>query len=234
MWVRVSSAPHRKSNPRRRAPDAAACTDASPTVAGADTRRAAYARAMTDDPCLLPALELARRIRERELSAAEALEAHLARIAARNRALNAVVSLDEQRARALARAADATPPGGPPAARRAHDAQGRARRRRDCARPWARPSWTGSRTRTARSRPGSRPPGAVVIAHTNVDAWLGGYESANPVFGRTRNPWDPARSPGGSSGGAAAALAAGLTPLEVGSDLAGSIRLPAPSAASSA
>ena len=69
---------------------------------------------MTDDPCTSPARELARRIRDRELSATEALEAHLARIATRNPALNAVVSLDEERARALARTADATPPHGRP------------------------------------------------------------------------------------------------------------------------
>ena len=51
--------------------------------------------------------------------------------------------------------------------------------------------------------------------------------AAFPSFGTTRNPWDLARTPGGSSGGSAAALAAGFTPLEIGSDVAGSIRVPA-------
>ena len=180
---------------------------------------------MTDDPCTSPARELARRIRDRELSATEALEAHLARIATRNPALNAVVSLDEERARALARTADATPPDGRPlhgvpmTLKDAHDVAGL---RTTVGTPELDRFADVDGAVAARLAAA----GAVVIAHTNVDAWLGGYESANPVFGRTRNPWDPARSPGGSSGGAAAALAAGLTPLEVGSDLAGSIRLP--------
>ncbi len=73
-----------------------------------------------------------------------------------------------------------------------------------------------------------RAAGAIIIGHTNVAAFLADdLQSANPVFGRTGNPWDTERTPGGSSGGAAAALAAGMTPLEIGSDLAGSIRVPA-------
>ena len=73
-----------------------------------------------------------------------------------------------------------------------------------------------------------RAAGAILIGHTNVAAWLADpLQTANPVFGRTNNPWDTERTPGGSSGGAAAAVAAGMTPLEVGSDLAGSIRGPA-------
>src|SRR5690606_13997852 len=69
--------------------------------------------------------------------------------------------------------------------------------------------------------------GAVVFAKTNVPANLADWQTFNPVYGVTNNPWDTERSPGGSSGGAAAALAAGLTPLEVGSDIGGSIRGPA-------
>jgi len=72
-----------------------------------------------------------------------------------------------------------------------------------------------------------RAPGAIIIGHTNVPPFLADYQSANPVFGRTANPWDTEGTPGGSSGGAAAALAAGMTPLEICSDLAGSLRLPA-------
>jgi amidase len=69
--------------------------------------------------------------------------------------------------------------------------------------------------------------GAVVMAKTNVPQMLSDWQSSNPVYGRTNNPWDLARTPGGSTGGGAAALAAGLTPLEFGSDIGGSIRVPA-------
>src|SRR5207253_1263913 len=69
--------------------------------------------------------------------------------------------------------------------------------------------------------------GAVVMAKTNVPQMLSDWQSNNPVYGRTNNPWDLGRTPGGSTGGGAAALAAGLTPLEFGSDIGGSIRVPA-------
>jgi amidase len=69
--------------------------------------------------------------------------------------------------------------------------------------------------------------GAVLLGKTNVPPYASDWQSANPIFGRTSNPWDLTRTPGGSTGGGAAALAAGLTYLEPGSDLAGSIRIPA-------
>jgi amidase len=69
--------------------------------------------------------------------------------------------------------------------------------------------------------------GAIIAGKTNVAAMLADYQTANAVYGVTRNPWDLSRTPGGSTGGGAAALAAGLTFLEYGSDLAGSIRIPA-------
>ncbi|WP_461471798.1 amidase family protein [Microbacterium sp. HJ5] len=69
--------------------------------------------------------------------------------------------------------------------------------------------------------------GAIVIGKTNVPVWLDDWQSDNPIYGRTRNPYDLARTPGGSSGGSAAALAAGYTALELGSDIGGSIRVPA-------
>lgn len=69
--------------------------------------------------------------------------------------------------------------------------------------------------------------GAVIFGKTNVPVMLTAWQSYNPVYGTTNNPWDLNRSPGGSSGGSAAALAAGLTALEFGSDIAGSIRVPA-------
>ncbi len=69
--------------------------------------------------------------------------------------------------------------------------------------------------------------GAVLLGKTNVPVALGDWQSANPIYGRTSNPHDASRTPGGSSGGAAAALAAGFVALELGSDIGGSIRVPA-------
>src|SRR5262249_50176325 len=73
-----------------------------------------------------------------------------------------------------------------------------------------------------------RAAGAVIVGKSNVAMMVSDFaQTANPLFGATSNPWDVSRTPGGSSGGAAAALAAGMTFLEYGSDLAGSIRIPA-------
>jgi amidase len=69
--------------------------------------------------------------------------------------------------------------------------------------------------------------GAIVVGKTNVPVMLGDWQSDNPVFGTTNNPWDVSRTAGGSSGGSAAAVAAGLGALSVGSDLNGSLRIPA-------
>ena len=71
-----------------------------------------------------------------------------------------------------------------------------------------------------------REAGAIVVGKTNLPALASGIQTDNAVFGRTNNPWDPARTPGGSSGGAAAAIAAGLSCLDLGSDIGGSIRIP--------
>ncbi|MBY0521584.1 MAG: amidase, partial [Sphingomonas sp.] len=69
--------------------------------------------------------------------------------------------------------------------------------------------------------------GAVIVGKTNVPVALADIQTNNPVYGRTRNPISPDRVPGGSSGGAAAALAGGFVPIEIGSDIGGSIRTPA-------
>jgi amidase len=79
-------------------------------------------------------------------------------------------------------------------------------------------SWVVKRLRAA---------GAVVLAKTNVSSGLTDWQCSNPVYGRTLNPWNVDRTPGGSSGGSAAAVASGLSPLEIASDAAGSIRIPA-------
>src|SRR5689334_5110646 len=69
--------------------------------------------------------------------------------------------------------------------------------------------------------------GAVILGKTNVPLNLADWQSFNEVYGTTNNPWDLSRTPGGSSGGSAAALAAGFVPLELGSDIGGSLRAPA-------
>jgi len=69
--------------------------------------------------------------------------------------------------------------------------------------------------------------GAVIVGKTNIPIGLRDFQSYNDIYGTTNNPWDVGRSPGGSSGGCAAALAAGFGPLSIGSDIGGSIRVPA-------
>ncbi len=77
--------------------------------------------------------------------------------------------------------------------------------------------------------PGSPPKaaGAIIIGKTNVPVDLTDWQSFNPVYGRTSNPHNPARSPGGSSGGSAAAVASGMVPCDYGTDIGGSVRVPA-------
>ena len=69
--------------------------------------------------------------------------------------------------------------------------------------------------------------GAIVIGKTNLPEWSGDAQAYNRLFGTTRNPWNLERGPGGSSGGAAAAVATGMTAFEIGTDIGGSIRFPA-------
>ena len=183
---------------------------------------------MGEGLCEVPARVLADRLRRREVSAVEALDAHLDRIGRFNPALNAVVWMDADRARDQASAADAAIQRGellgplhgvPMTLKDGHDIAGMRTTvgTFELDRVAAADGAVAARLRAA---------GANLIGHTNVAAWLADYQSVNPVFGRTANPWDTGRTPGGSSGGAAAALASGMTPLEVGSDLAGSLRLP--------
>jgi amidase len=166
----------------------------------------------------------------RDVSARELLDLHLDRIAARNPELNAVVSLDEERARAAAARADRERSAGtevgplhglPFAFKDTHDVAG-----------WRttygspifadhvpdRDELVVERVRRA---------GVVVLGRTNVPEFAAGSHTFNRVFGTTRNPVDPSRSAGGSSGGAACALAAGMVPLADGSDMGGSLRNPA-------
>jgi amidase len=180
------------------------------------------------------ARDQAEAVRRRQISARELLDLHLARIAERNPQLNAVVSLDEERAREGAAAADealaaATRDGAeigplhglPFAFKDTHDVAG-----------WR---TTYGSPLFADHVPDAdelvvervRAAGVVVIGKTNVPEFAAGSHTFNRVFGTTLNPVDPTRSAGGSSGGAACALAAGMVPLADGSDMGGSLRNPA-------
>ncbi|MGH3427333.1 MAG: amidase [Mycobacteriales bacterium] len=183
-----------------------------------------------EDLHTLSARDLADKIRRREVTAVAALEAHLAQIERHNPTLNCIVSLDVDRARELAKAADADLERGrvrgplhgvPITLKDSHEVAGL----RTTVGTFDFDRISDADGTVARRL---REAGAIITAHTNVAAWLGDpLQSDNPVFGRTANPWNSDRVPGGSSGGAAAAVAAGLTPLEFGSDLGGSIRSPA-------
>ena len=180
---------------------------------------------MTDIPWL-DATTLARNIRDGELSAVEAVRAQLDQIAAVNPALNAVITLAADAALAEAERLDGEQATGP--------LHGVPILLKDCH------ETAGMRTTAGSPRLGDYVPladgtvarrlraaGAIVLGKTNVSAFLTDVQTTNPLFGRTNNPWNLDRIPGGSSGGAAAAVAAGLAPLDIGSDIGGSIRIPA-------
>jgi amidase len=175
------------------------------------------------------ASELACRIARRELSAVEALAAQLAIIERRNPSLIAVVSMDVEGARRDAEAADAElargvsrgPLHGVPITLK--DSIDVAGLRTTIGSPIFDRVADQDATVAARLRAA----GAIIFGHSNVTPFLAGFQSDNSIFGSTSNPWNLERTAGGSSGGAAAAVATGMTAFEVGSDLAGSIRLPA-------
>lgn len=181
------------------------------------------------DPHFASTEELAAAIRARQISATEALEAQLAQIARHNPALNAVVILDEEGAQRRAWEADAALARGEiwgplhGVAFTLKDAFAAAGMRSTVGFPPLDHVPREDSTVAARLKAA----GGIILGKTNVAALLADFQSANPIFGRTNNPWDVGRTPGGSSGGAAAALAAGMTPFEIGTDLSGSLRLPA-------
>ncbi|MFI5316796.1 MAG: amidase [Myxococcota bacterium] len=175
------------------------------------------------------ATELVGMLRRREVSSRELLEVLLARVAKHGKALNAVVTLDEERARSAAAAADEElargrtlgPLHGLPMTIK--DTFETAGLRTTAGAP-ALANHTPERDADAVAR--LRRAGAIIFGKTNVPFMAGDWQSFNEIFGTTNNPWNRARVPGGSSGGAAAAVAAGETPLELGSDIGGSIRVP--------
>lgn len=167
----------------------------------------------------------------RRISAVELLEQHMARHRSHHSKLNAVISEDLETARACASAVDEARSRGaalgvlaglPMTIKDGFDVQGM-------------PATSGNPTYVGRDRfcvdadlvATLRQAGAVIWGKTNVPLMLGDFQSYNEIFGTTNNPFDLARTPGGSSGGAAAALAADITPLELGSDIGGSLRHPA-------
>jgi amidase len=168
-------------------------------------------------------------LRARRVSAVELLDLHRRRIERHNPRLTAIVEPDFERARSAAEAADlrlargeAAPLLGlPMTLKESFNVRGL----RTTA---GMPQWANFRSEhDAPVTTRVRAAGAVIMAKTNVPPMLADWQSSNEVYGRANNPWDLARSPGGSTGGGAAALAAGLTPLEYGSDIGGSIRVPA-------
>ncbi len=176
------------------------------------------------------AAELASAIAGGRISASEALDACLARVDALNPAINAIVETDVETARASARAADeALASGLTPG--RLHGVPMTVKDSFDLAgfpSTFGRPERRDHRARRdALAVERLKAAGAIVFGKTNVPIDLADWQSFNEIYGDTVNPWDASRTPGGSSGGAAAALAAGLSALEFGSDIGGSIRIPA-------
>ena len=182
---------------------------------------------IVDQPAITQLGELvARRVSAREL-----LDAHLARHDEVHPTINAVVATDLDTATAAARATDDA---------RARGAElgplaGLPMTVKDGFDVVRLPAVAGNPRYTGRPRDCAdadlvarlRAAGAIPWGKTNVPLMLGDLQTYNAVYGTTNHPLDPARTPGGSSGGAAAALAAGVTPLELGSDIGGSLRQPA-------
>lgn len=175
------------------------------------------------------AREQAQALAEGRVSAVELLEHSLARIARFDGELNAVVAHDYEAARAAAREADAALARGerrpllgvPVTVKESFDVAGLVT-------SVGNPAFAANRAeRDSLAVAALREAGAVIVGKTNVPIGLTDLQSYNQVYGLTRNPWDLERTPGGSSGGSSAALAAGYAALELGSDIGGSIRIPA-------
>jgi amidase len=168
-------------------------------------------------------------LRAREISSSELVEMHLNRIAELDGKLNSIVVRTPDRARAAAERADAAIARGehapllglPMTLKEATQIAGLPQSAgieelRD-----HKPAMDGPVVRSVFGA------GACLLGKTNIPYACADYQADSTVYGRTNNPWDLTRTPGGSTGGGAAALAAGLTPLEIGNDTGGSIRVPA-------
>ncbi len=169
-----------------------------------------------------------------EISSVELVDHHLARIDERNAEINAIVVPTADRALEAARRADELRAGGrrgggdrpallglPITLKESTQVAGLPHSAGLVAFKDHRPATDGPIARDVFAA------GACLLGTTNIPEALGDWQANSQVYGRTNNPWDPTRTPGGSTGGGAAALAAGFTPLEIGSDIGGSIRVPA-------
>jgi len=182
------------------------------------------------EPCDLSAVEQRRLIGSRRLSPVELLESCLRRIERVNPRLNAITDMCVERARAEAKASehavmagDDLPPlhGLPLGVKDLNEAEGLKT-------TWGSPLYADYVSpRDERIVAACRAAGAVVVGKTNVPEFGAGANTNNPVWGPTGNPFDPARTCGGSSGGSAVALATSMLPLCTGSDTGGSLRIPA-------
>lgn len=177
------------------------------------------------------AAKIASLIKQKKLSALEATDHFIARIEALDDALNAVAVPDFERARSRAKQLDRLHRhhpenlpalfGVPITVKESFDIAGLPT-------SWGSLSFRNNfpaadAASIARLKQG----GAVILGKTNISSLLGDWQSRNPVYGTSNNPWDLTRTPGGSSGGSAASIAAGLSALEAGSDIGGSLRAPA-------
>lgn len=180
--------------------------------------------------CLEPAVEIRRRLWAREVSAVEMVQAHLRVIERCNPDVNAIVTLTGEQALEGARGADRVLARGGTLG----PLHGLLVAHKDLTETAGIRTTFGSPVfadhvpdRDALLVERLHQAGAITIGKTNVPEWGAGSNCVNPVFGATRNPYDLALTPGGSSGGAAAALACGMVALADGSDMGGSLRIPA-------
>lgn len=184
---------------------------------------------MTVPVGLWPAHRLAAAVRAGEISSRELLEHYLDRVDRLDPVLGAVVTLDTERARREAARADEATARGEPLGP-LHGVPVTVKDAIEVAGVRS----TGGAVELADHVPAVDAPavarlraaGAIVFGKTNCPRWSADVETHNELFGTTANPWDPDRTPGGSSGGPAAAVAAGLSGLELGTDIGGSIRTP--------
>lgn len=174
------------------------------------------------------ATELTTQIAEKNVSAEEVLDAHLEHIAKHNSSINAIVTLDEEGARKRAREIDSVSAGTnlpllgiPVTIKDAFMVNGM--RTTGGYLPLA--DYIPEEDSTVATR--LRAAGAIIIGKTNVPILSSDTQTDNEIFGRTNNPWNVEHTPGGSSGGSAAAVASGMSVLDIGSDVAGSVRIPA-------
>ncbi|HEV2611515.1 MAG TPA: amidase [Noviherbaspirillum sp.] len=185
---------------------------------------------MTQDICFMSAAEMAAHIRKGELSARDIMQAHLARIEQANPALNAIVTLHAEEALQAALAADEAQARGETLG----PLHGLPVAHKDLILTRGMRTTFGSKVhehfvppRSALMVERQQQAGAISIGKTNTPEFGAGSQTFNAVFGATRNPYDLSRTCGGSSGGSAVALAAGMVPLADGTDMGGSLRCPA-------